>query len=858
MSVFLPLLDDREDPALLDALARIGPIILPPSALDLTPLPDAATRYLLLDNDSSCSLDEIAAWLDHGADKVILPLACAKEAIGIFPADRLLLLLDVANVSAVTDKIRSGVSGVLIKTPTLSIDFLDAVSRFFSGSAVHVLCTATNVTPSQPTIRGLLAAGAILVLPTSLLTLSPTSQQQINVADAFLSPIVSDREDGLFPTVVSSHLEGGRSLGLVYSSPESLKESILTGQGVYQSRKHGLWRKGETSGATQDVISIRLDCDSDSLEFRVIQHGAGFCHLNRSSCFGESGGLSALERTLQSRLSSAPEGSYTRKLFEDPVLLRAKIMEEADELCRAETKEEVAFEAADLLYFALAKCVAAGVGIADIERSLDEKAKKVTRRPGNAKPQWTMPTLPQDGEAAQQPLPTVLIQKAAPHVNGPIRMRTFDLAMTHPAERARLLRRPVLRSDEMILKVKPIVDDVRVRGDTALLELTAKLDKAQLTSTVICPPFPSESMLLDSTVRDAIDVAYANIRKFHAAQAEQSTMVVETMPGVVCSRFARPIARVGLYVPGGTAVLPSTALMLGIPAQVAGCKEIIIATPPRPDGSISPEVMYVAHLVGASTVLKAGGAQAVAAMAYGTATVPKVDKIFGPGNQWVTAAKMLVQNDTDAMVSIDMPAGPSEVLVIADGTCNPAFVAADLLSQAEHGIDSQVVLVSVNLSDERLAAIEEEVDVQAHALPRVDIVRESVAKSIIVKARSAEEAIEFSNDYAPEHLILHIEDASARIALVENAGSVFVGPFSPESCGDYASGTNHTLPTNGYARQFSGVNTLSFQKHITSQEVTADGLKGLGPVVATLADCEGLQAHANAVRIRLRHLREKV
>jgi len=323
------------------------------------------------------------------------------------------------------------------------------------------------------------------------------------------------------------------------------------------------------------------------------------------------------------------------------------------------------------------------------------------------------------------------------------------------------------------------------------------------------------------------------------------------MPGVVCSRFARGISRVGLYVPGGTAILPSTALMLGIPAQVAGCKEIVLATPPRPDGSISPEVVYAAHKVGATVILKAGGAQAISALAYGTASVPKVDKVFGPGNQWVTAAKMLVQNDTDALVAIDMPAGPSEVLVIADSSASPAFVAADLLSQAEHGIDSQVVLVAVDLSQENLQTIEEEVDAQARALPRFDILKESLRKSLIVQVPDTKTALEFSNDYAPEHLILHLVDAPAIVDHIQNAGSVFVGPWTPESCGDYASGTNHTLPTNGYARQFSGVNTQSFQKHITSQEITRAGLEKLGPVVVTLADAEGLQAHANAVRIRL-------
>ncbi|KAI0719594.1 histidine biosynthesis trifunctional-protein [Cerioporus squamosus] len=830
MSVFLPLVDtDLGDDALLSALARIGPLVLP-SSHSSAALPQNASRYIFVDTDSSLSTDEVISLLDQGAEKVILPLALAKELIGVVPEERILLLLDVANVSAVSDRIRSGVSGVLIKTPSIDVDFIGSFSRFFAGSSVHVLPAAVPEPPSRSTIRALQGANTTLVIPTSLLTLSPTDSKQINVADAFLAHITSDRQDGLFPTVVSSYPDGGRTLGLVYSSYDSVKESIVTGKGVYQSRKHGLWRKGETSGATQDVVRISLDCDADALEFSVVQNGAGFCHLERASCFGtgELTGLAALERTLQSRLVSAPEGSYTRRLFEDPELLRSKIMEEADELCRAETTEEVAFEAADLLYFALTRCVAAGVSLSDIERSLDQKAKKVTRRAGNAKPQWSQKASltgePSTAQSATTTHPTEAPKSAPAPVpvpastadgDAPISMRSYDLSKTSADERAQLLRRPVLKSDEMIAKVKPIVDEVRRCGDAALLEFTAKFDKCSCC---------------------------------------QDELKVETMPGVVCSRFARPIARVGLYVPGGTAILPSTALMLGIPAQVAGCKEIVLATPPRPDGSISPEVMYVAQLVGASAILKAGGAQAVAALAYGTETVPKVDKIFGPGNQWVTAAKMLVQNDTDALVAIDMPAGPSEVLVIADQTCNPAFVAADLLSQAEHGVDSQVVLVTVNLPDAGIAEIEAEVDRQARALSRVDILRQSIPKSIIVKTSSVQEAIAFSNDYAPEHLILHLANAPAVVAAVENAGSVFVGPYSPESCGDYASGTNHTLPTNGYARQFSGVNTLSFQKHITSQEVTAEGLKGLGPVVATLADCEGLGAHANAVRIRLRAL----
>ncbi|KAG9218963.1 hypothetical protein CCMSSC00406_0001373 [Pleurotus cornucopiae] len=841
MSTFLPLVEKSSE-ELVEPLLRIGPVVVPYQPHSSDPLP--SRTYLLIDPNTPISSEEILSELDAGVEKVIVSPKLAKELLNHVPAQRLVLLLDASNFSAVSDTVRNAVTGVILKMPTADIDFITSVARFFASCTVYVL-SAAHTPPTTASIRQLRTVGASFVIPSSQLTIGPSSGSQINISDAFTAPITSDRKDGLFPTVVCD--ETGHSLGLVYSSVNSIKESIVTGKGVYQSRKHGLWRKGETSGATQDVVSIRLDCDSDSLEFKVVQHGAGFCHLERQSCFGAVSGIAALENTLLSRLESAPEGSYTSRLFNDPGLLRSKIMEEANELCQAESSEDIAFEAADLFYFALTKCVAAGVSFADIERSLDHKAKKVVRRLGNAKPQWST------NAAASSSKPPISSEPPSA-TDETISMRTFDLAAIEPEERSQLLRRPVLKSDEMMVKVRPIVEDVRIRGDAALLELTAKFDKVTLDATVIFPPFSPSSMELDDEVRVAIDKAYHNIHKFHDAQADRSTLVVETTPGVVCSRFARPVARVGLYIPGGTAILPSTALMLGIPAQVAGCKEVVFATPPRPDGSISPEVMYVAHLVGATAIVKAGGAQAIAALAYGTETVPKVDKLFGPGNQWVTAAKMLMQNDTDALVSIDMPAGPSEVLVIADHTANPAFVAADLLSQAEHGVDSQVVLLAVDLPAERLEAIEQEVDKQAKALPRVDIVRQSIAKSIIVKTTTVDEAIDFSNDYAPEHLIMHLENASDRVAQIDNAGSVFVGPFTPESCGDYASGTNHTLPTNGYARQFSGVNTQSFQKHITSQEITAAGLKELGPVVATLADCEGLAAHANAVRIRLREM----
>lgn len=656
---FIPLVDASTQDDLKSSLGRIGPLLLDTDAASSISLP-AQTDAILL-TSPSLTVDEAIQYLDDGAAQIIVQPSLAKELIGTVPPERLLLLLDISAVSSVSDKLRTGTSGVYLKTTgTPDLDLLTSFRKFFPSDKQIYVAPPSNSAPTPSLIRELTRASATLVIPASQLTLSATSQDALNVTDAYLAPLTSDRPDGLFPTIVSSYNHSGKSLGLVYSSAESIKESILTGKGVYQSRKHGLWRKGETSGAVQDVVSIRVDCDWDTLEFQVIQHGTGFCHLGSTSCFGGVEGLAKLEETLRSRLQTAPEGSYTKRLFNDPGLLRSKLREEADELASAQTKEEIAFEAADLLYFAMTRCVAAGVSLVDVGASLDRKAKKISRRKGDAKPQYTTPSnaptsKPESVTAQPAPAPTT--------TSGPIQMRTADLASTSASDRAKLLQRPVLRSGEMIAKVKPIIDQVRSQGDAALKELTAKFDKVQLEQVVLRAPFPEDLMTIPENVKDAVDKAYKNIYAFHAAQAEKEALVVETMPGVTCTRFARPIARVGLYVPGGTAILPSTALMLGIPAQVAGCREIVLAVPPRPDGSVSPEVLYCAHLVGATTVLKAGGAQAIAAMAYGTQSVPKVDKIFGPGNQWVTAAKMAVQNDTDALVAIDMPAGPSEVLV---------------------------------------------------------------------------------------------------------------------------------------------------------------------------------------------------
>ncbi|GJZ68208.1 histidinol dehydrogenase, chloroplastic isoform X1 [Tanacetum coccineum] len=432
-------------------------------------------------------------------------------------------------------------------------------------------------------------------------------------------------------------------------------------------------------------------------------------------------------------------------------------------------------------------------------------------------------------------------------------MKSYKLSDLTPTEVDNLKARPRIDFSSIFSTVQPIVDDVRTRGDAAVKDYTLRFDKVELEKiieNVSDLPDPE----LDEAVRESFDVAYSNIYAFHAAQ-KPVEKVVENMEGVRCKRVARSISSVGLYVPGGTAVLPSTALMLAIPAQIAGCKTVVLATPPSSDGSICKEVLYCAKKAGVTHILKAGGAQAISAMAWGTASCPKAEKIFGPGNQYVTAAKMILQN-SEAMVSIDMPAGPSEVLVIADKYASPVHIAADLLSQAEHGPDSQVVLVIAGDGVD-INVIEEEITKQCNSLPRGEFALKALSHSFTVFAHDMVEAVAFSNLYAPEHLIINVKDAEKWESFIENAGSVFLGQWTPESVGDYASGTNHVLPTYGYARMYSGVSLDSFLKYITIQSLTEEGLVKLGPHVATMAEVEGLDAHKRAVTLRLQDIKAR-
>jgi histidinol dehydrogenase len=425
-------------------------------------------------------------------------------------------------------------------------------------------------------------------------------------------------------------------------------------------------------------------------------------------------------------------------------------------------------------------------------------------------------------------------------------MNTYSYVNLDSETYRALLRRPVIDYRSIFGIVQPIIDEIRADGDRALIRLTQKYDGVRL-SEVLYRVRPGDQIALDPSVKAAFDIAFANINAFHQAQMP-AILRMETMPGVVCERHPRAIQRVGLYVPGGTAVLPSSVLMLGVPAMLAGCETVVLATPPNREGGVAAEVEYAAWLCGIGEILLAGGAQAVAAMAFGTESVSKVDKIMGPGNQYVTAAKMVLQN-SDAMISIDMPAGPSELLVVADASANPAFVAADLLSQAEHGKDSQVVLVTLPGFD--LPALQSQLDTQLNALPRSEMAHAAIQNSYIVACETLDQAFHFTNDYAPEHLIVAMNDADQHLDRIQNAGSVFLGHHTPESVGDYASGTNHTLPTYGYARMYSGVSTDSYLRQMTVQSLTQDGLRLLGPHVEHLARAESLEAHARAVSIRL-------
>ena len=412
-----------------------------------------------------------------------------------------------------------------------------------------------------------------------------------------------------------------------------------------------------------------------------------------------------------------------------------------------------------------------------------------------------------------------------------------------------LIQRPTLKAQDLSDTVKQVFDEVKRNGDKAVEKYTHFFDKVDLVSfKVTAEEISLASDLVSENLKKAIQLAANNIKKFHTSQALVSSKI-ETTEGVTCWQEARAIEKVGLYIPGGTAPLFSTVLMLGIPAKIAGCKQIVLCTPPNEEGNIANEILFAAQLVGVTDIYKIGGIQAIAALTYGTESIPKVYKIFGPGNQYVTAAK---QEAFQQGIAIDMPAGPSELLVVADESSNPAFIASDLLSQAEHGIDSQVLCLTNN--ENLLSEIEVEIEKQLKDLPRKDIASKALKNSKLIVIKEQRKTIEFINEYAPEHLILAVTNEEEYIEQIVNAGSFFIGNYTPESAGDYASGTNHTLPTNGFSKSFSGVNLDAFVKKITFQKITKKGILNIGKSIELMAEAELLQAHKNAVTLRLNEL----
>ena len=415
-----------------------------------------------------------------------------------------------------------------------------------------------------------------------------------------------------------------------------------------------------------------------------------------------------------------------------------------------------------------------------------------------------------------------------------------------PESWSTLLERPTKTVDDIEATVKEIFKEVQKKGDEAITKYTSLFDGVAVANLEVIPEEINEAIAsIPQELKDAIQLAKSNIEKFHTAQ-KNTRVSVETTPGVACWQEKRPIQKIGLYIPGGTAPLFSTVLMLAVPANISGCKEIVLCSPPDKKGKINPAILYAAQLCGVTKILKVGGIQAIAGLTFGTASIPKVYKIFGPGNQFVTVAKQLA---TQFGVAIDMPAGPSELLIVADETAVPAFVASDLLSQAEHGTDSQVILVST--SKDLIDAVETEIQTQLEVLPRKAIATKAIENSKLIYVENDQIALDLIDEYGPEHFIICAKNEDFYVNNIGNAGSVFIGNYTPESAGDYASGTNHTLPTNGYAKNYSGVNLDSFLKSMTFQKITAEGIQNIGPAIELMAEAEGLQAHKNAVTLRL-------
>ena len=775
-------------------------------------------------------------WLDAGARRVILGTAARPDVLSGLPPDRVIAALDARDGEIVVEGWRRGTGrGVIGRMREL-----DGLAGGYLVTFVEVEGTLGGI-PLDRVPAIVAAAGAVRVTVAggvrdvseiaALDRLGADAQVgmaiysgRMKLSDAIAAPMTSDRSDGLWATLVED--VAGRALGLAWSSPESLRAAIEERRGIYQSRSRGLWRKGETSGATQELLRVALDCDRDTLRFTVRQHGRGFCHTGAMSCFDSevspsTMGLSGLETRLRARLADPAPGSLTARLVREPEFLQGKLVEEAGELAAAESKTEAVSEFADLCYFALTRLLEAGGSLADVRGELARRALRVRRRAPR-----TPPALPTGRPAG-----------AGDRQSGPI------LPAIGLDEAVRAVRRAALDS-EALDTARSILDDVERRGEPALREHAQRLDDVA----------PGDDLLLDRAalsraadevdpeVRDLLQRVSGRIRTFAEAQLGSASELETPLAGGRGGHRLVALESVGCYAPGGRFPLPSSVLMTAVPARVAGVGSVWVASP-RP----TPVVQAAALIAGADGLLAAGGAQAIAALAFGAGGVPRCEKIVGPGNRFVTAAKRLLYG----RVGLDTIAGPSELLVVASPDAVPARVAADLLAQAEHDPDAVPLLCAFD--EATVEAVRTEAARQLATLPTAPIARRALAAGGALLAASPDEAAAICDAVAPEHLHLHGEPAESLAPRLHRYGSLFLGSATPEAAGDYGAGPNHTLPTSGAAAFDSGLSVFSFLRRPTwlSLSPENDAYEELLRDTAALARLEGLEAHARSAEHRL-------
>lgn len=760
------------------------------------------------------------AWLDRGAARVLIGTAAREELLRELPAERVVVALDAVDGEVVVDgwqtrtgadvfdrlrELRELAGGFLVtfverEGRMEGID-LDLARRLREAAGDADLTVAGGVRDVEE-IAALDALGIDVQVGMALYT------GRIELADAFLAPLLARDAEGPWPTVVCD--EDERALGLVYSSRESVRAALESGEGIYHSRRRGLWPKGRTSGDTQTLLGVELDCDRDALRFRVRQHGRGFCHRGTRSCWGEDGGVAALDRRLRARLDQAPEGSYTRRLLDDPALLRSKLLEEAGELVEAGTPDEVLHEAADVLYFTLVHLARAGLEWSDLQAEMDRRALRVSRRRGDAKTSRSAAAA-RDRVAAASCLPR----------------RT-------PAEVGAQGASPL--PEEVREGARAIVASIAAGGEAALRDHRTRLDGIDRDQPLF---WEAEDLALafeqcDEETRELLRRTAARIERFARAQRETLTDLDLEEDAARMGHRVLPVERAGCYAPGGRFPLPSSVLMTVIPARVAGVGEVVVASP-----SDHPLLRAAAHVAGADRLLRAGGAHAIATLAHGVESSPACDVVVGPGNAWVAAAKEVVAG----VVRIDSVAGPSELVVVANASVDAELVAADLLAQAEHDPDARPGLVA--LDERTLDAVDAALGRQLDTLATAEVARRALSGGFATLVDGPDEAAELCNLLAPEHLQWMIGDDPEGL---RHYGALFLGSAAGEVLGDYGAGPNHVLPTGASARSRGGLSVFDFLKVPTW--LAGEAPARVAADAEALARLEGLDAHARAAARR--------